>query len=58
MVVKMVLRSDSKRFNKDLAAAGKNSKMDVIEKYNSLVDEREEVGDYLVHCNSINSFVC
>jgi hypothetical protein len=41
----MVLRSDSKRFNEELAAAEESSRENVIEKWKSLVLEREEVGD-------------
>jgi len=52
----MVLRSDSERFSKELAAAGKSSEQDVIERYRLLVHEREEVGGHSVPCNSVNSF--
>lgn len=53
----MVLRSDSERLDKELAAAGKSSKQDVIEKYRSVVCERDEVSGCSVPCNFANSFI-
>ena len=44
-----VLRSDSKRFNEEFAAAEKDSQEDVVEKWKSLVRERWKVGDCPVH---------
>ena len=56
-VVNKVLRSDSKRFNEELAAAGKSSQENVVEKWKSLVRERRKVGDCSVHCDSVDSVV-
>ena len=41
---KKVLRSDRERFGEELAAAGKNSRQDVVKKYMLLVDVRTKVG--------------
>ena len=51
-----VLRSDIKRFNEELAAVDEGSQLDVVEKWQSLVREREKVGDHSVRCNLIDSF--
>jgi len=53
-VIEKVLCSDSKRFREELAAAGKESELDVIKKYRSLVRERDKVGGYSVPCNSVD----
>jgi len=53
----MVLRSDSERFNEELAAAGEGDKENVIEKWKSLVRRRNKVGDCSVLCDSANSVV-
>jgi len=55
--VDKALRSDSKRFSEELAAAGKDSQKDVVKKWKSLAREREKVGDYLVHCQSVDPFI-
>ena len=52
-----VLRSDSERFNDELAAAGKHSQKGVIKKYQSIVCEREKVRCFPVRCNSVDSFI-
>ena len=53
----MVLRVDNKRYEKELAAAKKKpqSRKVVLEKYESLVRERGEVWNYLIHCRSVDS---
>jgi len=56
-VVDKVLRSDSKRFSEELAAAGESSRESVIEKWESLVRERNRVGDCSVRCDSVGSCV-
>jgi len=56
-VVEKVLCSDSKRFIEELAAAGKSSQKDVVKKWKLLAREREEVGDYLVHYQSVDPFI-
>lgn len=45
----MVLRSDSKRFNEEIAAAGKDSQETVIDKWKSCVRERVEVSRCPIH---------
>ena len=42
-------------FSEELAAAGKSSRESVIEKWKSLVRERNEVGDCSVRCDSVSS---
>ena len=54
-VVDKVLRSDDKRFSDELAAAGDSSRESVLVKWRSLVSEREEVCDYSVHCDFVDS---
>ena len=54
-VAEKVLRSDSEGFSEELAAVGKSSRENVIEKWKSLVRERNEVGDCSVHCDSVSS---
>ena len=55
----MVLRVDNKRYEKELAAAKKKpqSRKVVLEKYESLVREREKVWNHLIHYRSVDSLI-
>ena len=56
-VVRRVLRSDKQQFSDEFASAGESSKRDVIERWRSLVREREGVSDSFFPCNSVNPFI-
>ena len=56
--VSKVLSLDVKRFREELTAAEESSRDTVVEKYKSLVREREEVLNYFAHCKSVDSLYC